>query len=106
VVTQQWPDPEVKGDTLEMNVLSAECDAELKCWDLFSERSDGDFAWIRDEKSGRYLFRVTLAVADFDLKNMLRYGREQFGDGRAYGEKFVRQQMRALIGAAPLEPTE
>lgn len=92
--------------TPEMHVLSAECEAELKCWEMYSEKSDGNFAWIRDDDSGRYLFRVTLRVADFDLKNTLRYGREQFSNGQLYGARVVRQNLRDLIGAAALEPTE
>jgi hypothetical protein len=47
--------------------------------------------------------RVTLGVSDFDLQNALTHGTDMLGLGRRIGEAYVRDQMRLLIGAAPLE---
>ena len=92
--------PEIK-----WGVLSKECEALLEAHDLQSQRSDGTYAWIMDIE-GVYLFRVTLGVSTFDLNNTLTYGSEQFGKGREYGERWVRGQLRDLIGAAPLYPLD
>ena len=83
-----------------LGVLAPECEAELRCWDLYSERSDGAYAWIRSMDEGRYLFRVTLAVSPFDLKSALRYGREQHQSGEQHGRGALAHSLRALIGAA------
>lgn len=81
----------------QTGVLCAECEAELKCWDMYSELHD-ELAWIRDEE-GTFLFSVTGSIKPHDLRNLLRYGREQFRRGGEHGRSQLAASLRILIGA-------
>jgi hypothetical protein len=83
-------------------VLDEHCERVLAQADLFSEEAEHTLAWIYDA-DGERLFQVTRSVSAFDLNNALRHGRDMLGRGRRIGEAYVRDQMRLLIGAAPLE---
>ena len=80
-------------------VLSAECEAELETWEFYSLAHDDAQVEIRDCE-GCCICRVSRGINDFDLKQMLRYGKREFEKGASYGAEMTKHKLRELLGAA------
>jgi hypothetical protein len=83
--------------------LSPACEAELERWDMYAE-ADESTACVRDTDDGAYRFRVPRDIPAGLLSVILRYGQAQHSAGVRAGTVEMQHRLRALIGAAPLEP--
>jgi len=84
--------------------LGEGCDAVLAQWDMYATpKDDGISAEVYDA-DGEYQTTVRRRIDPSDLLALLRYGRRRFDEGNKHGAESVRAGLRAMLGAAPLEP--
>lgn len=83
--------------------LSDACNSVLAQWEMYALSSDSASAQVHDSE-GDYVVTVSLGIHPSDLLALLRHGRRMLALGQKSGAEGVKASLRAMIGAAPIEP--